>query len=160
MLHSIGKKSAPADLVDMLLECHGRIRKFSALAVAIAERTDLPRDELAEACGQVERYFTVALPLHVRDEEESVLPRLRGRSAEVDAALARMHDEHVEHGPALERMLAGLKTPRELHAPATALQAMFESHLRQEEQVLFPAIRALPVAEQAAIVNELRARRG
>jgi iron-sulfur cluster repair protein YtfE (RIC family) len=172
MLHTIGRKqTVSGDLVDMLLECHGRIRTFSALAIAAGERGDVPADELVEACTRVERYFGLALPLHVRDEEESVLPRLRGRSPAVDAALDRMHDEHAHHAPMLEALLtssaAVRATPGDvtarsaLLAAANALHAAFEPHLESEEQILFPAMRALvPLVEQAAIVSELRARRG
>jgi hypothetical protein len=157
-------------LVDMLLECHGRIRTFGALAVEAGARDDVPDAERVEACERFDRYFGVALPLHVRDEEESVLPRLRGRSAAVDAALDRMHEEHAHHAPLLARLFATSAavraTPsdpslrRALHTAAVALNAAFEPHLRSEEEIVFPALRAmLPASEQAAIVNELRARR-
>ena len=170
MLHTIGRKQATADLVGMLVECHGRIRSFSALAIMAGERTDAPHDEIVDACARVERYFGVALPLHVRDEEESVLPRLRGRSIEIDAALDRMHDEHALHAPLLERLLAACVAVRaapgeeslraSLLAAAHALDAAFAPHLQSEEEIVFPALRALvPANEQLEIVAELRARR-
>lgn len=171
MLHSIGRKQAPGDLVDMLLECHGRIRNFITLAVSAGERVDVPAAEIVDACTRVERYFGVALPLHVRDEEESILPRLRGLSVDVDGALASMHDQHDDHAPELARLLSACAAVRanpddraaraELLAVATALRSEFEEHLRIEEEILFPALRKLlPASEQAQIVSELRARRG
>ena len=36
MLISIGRREAPRDLTGLLLECHGRIRHFTDLAVALA----------------------------------------------------------------------------------------------------------------------------
>lgn len=171
MLHTIGKKqSSEGDLVDMLLECHGRIRNFSGLAIAAGERVDVPPSEVSDVCARVERYFSQALPLHVRDEEESILPRLRGRSAAVDAALARMHDQHGEHEELLARLLAAAAALRKDPQSATARTALsvaarplwssFEPHLEAEEQIIFPGIRTLlSLEERAAIVAELRARR-
>ena len=60
MLGKIGRSAAPADAVALLLECHGRIRAFLAMARRVGEAI------------QVHRNFTLALPLHARDEEESI----------------------------------------------------------------------------------------
>lgn len=173
MLHSIRSKrgSEPGDLVDMLLECHVRIRSFAALAVAVAERSDTPSLEVVHACVRVERYFTEALPLHVRDEEESILPRLRGQSSAVDAALGSMHDQHDLHVDVVARVLAAAtalrSSPRDPGARAALLlvarplRVVLEPHLTAEEEIIFPAVRALlSAADQAAIVRELRERRG
>lgn len=172
MLISIGKnrKTEAADLVELLLECHERIRRFAGLARAVAERSDLPSDEVVDVCARVERYFVEALPLHVRDEEDSLLPRLRGREPDVDAALASMEAQHAGHGPKLRAVLdasAALRgSPSDasckaaLATAALELERDFEEHLALEEAILFPAVRRLladPV--QAEIVAELRARR-
>jgi hemerythrin-like domain-containing protein len=164
MLHSIGKRPEPKseELVDLLLACHSRIRSFLDLAIAVGERTDAPEDEAVDAVARVRRYFADALPLHVADEEESVLPRLYGRSAALDAALDRMCVEHDEHLPPLRRLLALCdgNARVELGRAALALRAVLEPHLREEESVVFGAIRELLSAEERrAIVEELRARR-
>ncbi len=154
----------------MLLECHVRIRTFSGLAVAVAEHADAPLVEVVDVCARVERYFAEALPLHVRDEEESVLPRLRGRSLAIDAALERMHEQHEMHVELLQRLLVVSAALRAEPGDATAraallgvarpLQSAFEQHLQAEEEILFPAVRALVSGEeQVAMVGELRARR-
>jgi iron-sulfur cluster repair protein YtfE (RIC family) len=110
------------------------------------------------------------LPLHVRDEEESTLPRLRAHSPEVDRALDRMDAEHDEHGPKLAALLRACAAVRgapheralrvALLEVARELEQDFQAHLELEETVLFPAIRASLSADvQAEIVRELRARR-
>src|SRR5262245_25640445 len=71
-----------SDVVDRLLECHERIRNFCALACRLAEGP--PSEQAREAAAQLVRYFTVALPLHVADEEESIRPRLTTVAADVD----------------------------------------------------------------------------
>jgi iron-sulfur cluster repair protein YtfE (RIC family) len=167
----LGPRTAPEDIVELLLACHERIRRFSALACALAEAEDLDEAEVAQAATAVVRYFAEALPLHVRDEEESVLPRLKGASAELDAALDRMHGEHEKHEPGLERLLQLCselgRTPErqaelasELRACARELESAFEAHLAEEERVVLPAVRALPPAVRDKMLRELRARRG
>lgn len=171
MLIGIGSKKPPEDVVDLLLDCHTRIRSFSRLAVRIAERTEVADAEIAEAAARVRRYFSVALPLHVADEEESIVPRLTGRDPAVDAALARMEEEHEGHEEDLRRLVAicaaleeapaTLPSVRaELAEVGTRLVRAFDEHLRSEEETIFPALRSfLPKSEREAIFAELRARR-
>src|SRR5690606_37975903 len=107
MLIGISKRAAtpPKDAVDLLLECHARIRRFVAMAHAAATHADAEPSDIADACSQVRRYFTEALPLHIADEELSIRPRLEGTSAEVDAALAAMEEQHHRHETLFERLL-------------------------------------------------------
>jgi iron-sulfur cluster repair protein YtfE (RIC family) len=161
---------APAadDLVGHLLACHGRIRSFVALAARAGE-TAGAEPEVVEACAAVERYFEVALPLHIEDEEQSILPRLRGGRSEVDEALSTMEDQHRAHGPLIEEMLAASRSVRRLPGDPAArerlrlaavhLGAEFETHLTIEERVLFPAVKLLSPEAQALIRTEQRARR-
>lgn len=172
MLTVLGKTPATGDAVDLLLECHDRIRAFLALAGRVAAAGPAERDDVAEAAARVHRYFTQALPLHARDEEESILPRLRGRDPAVDRELDTMAREHAEHEPPMTRLVRACDAiaadpgrhpalAGDLGAAARELEAHFAAHLRREEEVIFPAMRRLlDRAEDAAIVRELRARRG
>ena len=172
MLTRFGKPAAPADAVDLLLECHERIRAFLAMARRIGEARDAEQDEVREAARRVHRYFTQALPLHAQDEEDSILPRLRGRDAEVDAALDAMAREHALHEAPLATLTArcdavaadparhAALAPEILDATAE-LERHFAEHLSREEAVIFPAMRRLlDATTDAAIVREIRARRG
>jgi len=171
MLTNLGRPAAPADAVELLLECHVRIRWFLELAGRLAAARDPPPEEVAAAAARVHRYFTQALPLHARDEEESLLPRLRGRDSTVDRELEVMRREHDEHAGPLGR-LTGLcaalaAEPGRLAemAPAVGLAgsllaSLFAVHLDREERVIFPAVRrSLNVAEDARLAAEMRARR-
>lgn len=160
---------ASDDLVGHLLECHGRIRRFVALARTAGAASE-GSDEIVEACAAVERYFERALPLHVEDEERSILPRLRGKRADVDEALGVMEAQHQAHQPLLEEMLAASRSLRErpgdsarrdrLRVAAERLSAEFAPHLELEESVVFPAIRSLlGPAVHAEIRAEQRQRR-
>src|SRR5688572_21965928 len=90
-------KKGPMDLHDTVLECHERIRHFAAVAVKIGAARGLPDEQIRSAAADVQRYFRHGLPHHVEDEEKSILPRLEGRSAEIDQALSQMEREHHEH---------------------------------------------------------------
>ena len=170
MFTTIGTRSKPEDLVSLLLECHKRIRMFSRLAEALGRRDDLPAEEVIDAAQRCERYFSEALPLHIEDEEQSLLPRLQEQPEEVQAALATMHAQHVDHAVQLSALLQALRALRaepkaphlreRLLAVAAPLVEDFEQHLLLEESVIFPAVRvALSPATQIIAMEELRARR-
>jgi iron-sulfur cluster repair protein YtfE (RIC family) len=171
MLTGLGTPSLPSDSVDLLLECHVRIRHFVAMAQRLGEASGAAPTEIADTAQRVVRYFGQALPLHVRDEEDSLAPRLRGRDPTLDAAIAAMEREHGEHQPALAMLLAAtsavaLDPARHASLAADVRQAaddlarQFEVHLAQEEAVVLPAVRQLLDAQtDAAIVEEMRQRR-
>lgn len=171
MLVNIGAKRSSEDLRELLLDCHKKIRAFSALAVTLSEREDVSPQEVSDACERCARYFTEALPLHVADEDESIVPRMKDSAdGAVRAALLTMSDEHTRHRPMLSALLAALAAMRErgsttetrsaLAAIAPAIQREFEAHLQREETVIFTAIpSALSKQSQREIIGELRARR-
>ena len=51
----------PSDVVDLLLECHERIRYFIALAVRLAKAENSSLDEIREAAARVIRYFAYGI---------------------------------------------------------------------------------------------------
>lgn len=159
----------PATLVDLLLACHGKIRHFTEVARAAGELV-APPAALVEACDSAHRYFAEALPLHVADEEQSLLPRLVGRDPALDQALFAMQAEHEAHAAGITALLAALRSVacapedgalrRALACAALQTAALFAPHLQAEEQHVFPALhRLLSEAEQQAVIGELRARR-
>jgi iron-sulfur cluster repair protein YtfE (RIC family) len=159
-LVGIGRKRGGEGVVGSVNECHARIRSFAELAVRICDEA-AGADEKREAASSVLRYFTVGLPLHVADEEQSIEPRLRrlGRT-EVNAALDVMHAQHHEHEALLARVIPQWRAEQPLvQSDAIALQRALEAHLVEEERVILPAINALSDVEQRAILDEQRTRR-
>jgi len=157
-----------SDPVDALLGCHVRIRHFTALAVSLS-RPDAPVDQIAAAAQAVHRYYTLALPLHEADENESVYPRLRSllpAGALADANQA-MLDQHREIDVLVAQLIPLWHTiqTRPGLAPASAalaarLLAAWTTHLQLEENIIFPAVRRLlSPAEQSAIREEMSLRR-
>lgn len=171
MLTRLGRAPRPTTtLVGLLLDCHARIRQFLGVARAVAEREDVTPADRVEACERVERYFRVALPLHVADEEDGVAPRLSAAPPEVRTALAAMVRQHGEHEPALDRLLSSVARLRaapgdasarvELAEAVAALAPELEAHLSLEEEVIFPYLeQTLTPALDSELVAELRARR-
>jgi iron-sulfur cluster repair protein YtfE (RIC family) len=157
------------DVVDLMLECHERIRSFSAMAVRLAT-TDADDREVGEAAAAIRRYFAEALPLHVADEDEDLVPLLAGHDPDVDAALAELSAEHLAHAPDVGRLVEICdeiaRDPRrravrsaELAALADRISKAFAIHLEREERVVFPALRTRPEAERDALRAKVRARR-
>lgn len=170
MLVSIGRRPASEGLVDLLGECHHRIRTFLRSAERLAIAGDRIGEDTIAAASDIHRYFSSAFPLHLADEDESIAPRLRDKNAEIDRALATMSADHQDHGSDVRCLvdvafeLRELRTGRErssarLATVTATLAKALEPHLELEERVLFPAIRALAAPVQLVIVSEMRARR-
>src|SRR5690349_7436087 len=99
MLVKIGSSNESADIADLLVACHDRIRFFIDAAGKLAEGNDTSLEEVREVAARVGRYFSESLPLHIADEEQSILPRLVGREPMLDRTLETMCAEHDVHEP-------------------------------------------------------------
>ena len=175
MLHAIKpltpeKKNETA--LDLLVGCHDRIRNFTSVVRKLAHSEGAKAEEISAAAASAHRYFTVSLPLHEADEEESLRPRLReAGNDEIRAALDAMTHQHHGIDDVVERLLPVLvllshnpaKLPEvhgELCSLSNALSEMFHGHLELEEKVLFPAISTiLKPEEQSVILKEIKQRR-
>lgn len=170
------REPASEEVDGVLLACHQRIRRFTALALRLGEPGE-PQGEdgdRAAAAAAVQRYFEVALPLHAADEDESLRPRLlaAGASPEAERALTVMAAEHREieallaEAVPLWRELAQAPERHEALRPALLrvarpLDVLFQRHLQAEEAIIFPLLRrALDADALAQIRGELRQRRG
>ena len=163
------------DAVDMLLACHSRIRNFTAIAERIAEvGQNAAPAEVANAAEAVHRYYTVALPLHEADENETVYPRLRQAMTDAGAPAEAVEAMVEQHGP-IDDLIAELvplwerlkSTPDQLPSVAADMTAkcarlrrLWNEHLALEEETVFPAIRRyLDAAALGEMREEMRARR-
>jgi iron-sulfur cluster repair protein YtfE (RIC family) len=175
MLHEItssNSRTQPESAVDLLTGCHNRIRHFTAILRKLAHAEGSPLDEISSAADSAYHYFTVALPLHEADEEESVRPRLlKNATPEIRAALDAMTHQHEAIDDLIERLMPVLvlvsNTPAklldahgELCKLSTTLAELFAGHLKLEEEVLFPALASsLSVQAQSALLVEMQTRR-
>ena len=163
----------PSGPVEMLQECHDRIRHFVQLSRTLAEAQEAPQAQVAEAADAIFRYFSQSLPLHEADENETLFPRLRNL-APLGSPLREAVRAMVEQHHTIEELvfelaaicgairrqperLPGLSS--QLQHISKALDQVFSSHLHMEETVLFPAIAQLPAEELQAMSREMQRRR-
>ena len=156
----------------MLVGCHQRIRYFTGVALRIARQPEALPAELAEAAGALLRYYSVALPLHEADENETLYPRLRASDAGSTALAANdaMLQQHAELDDVLAALIplwqevqrnpasaSGMAGP--LLQQTTLLERLWQIHLKLEEEIVFPAMQQHLGAELDAMAAEMRARR-
>src|ERR1039457_4999392 len=162
----------PEDAVDLLVGCHQRIRHFTGVAAKLAHAQGAAPDEVRQAAGNVHRYYSVSLPLHEADEDQTLQPRLRDVADQpVRHALLAMSEQHQEIDELIERLLPLLvlvtnnpdalaEVGGEMCSLTKALEEIFRAHLQMEEEVIFPAIRqVLPEYVREEILRKMQQRR-
>lgn len=175
MLNQISSARKPAaenTAVELLVGCHQRIKHFTSVATKLAHAQAATHDEIRSAAESVYRYYSVSLPLHEADEEDSLRPRLdKIPDDRVHHALTAMHDQHMAIDDLLERLLPLLQmvannpatlaeAGAEMCSITKALSEMFAAHLQMEEEVIFPAIDAqLTEQDRDDLTREMRERR-
>jgi hemerythrin-like domain-containing protein len=167
------RSSASSGPVEMLEDCHLRIRHFVQLSRTLAEAQEAPQAQVAEAADAIFRYFSQSLPLHEADENETLFPRLQ-RIAPLGSPLRDAAKAMVEQHHAIEELVFELaavcgairREPERLPAlssqlqhTAEALDEVFTVHLQMEETVIFPAVAKFPAEELQAMTREMQRRR-
>jgi hemerythrin-like domain-containing protein len=177
MLNQIASQNSarnpkPEDAVDLLVGCHQRIRHFTGVAVKLAHAQGSAPEEIRQAAAGVHRYYSVSLPLHEADEDQTLQPRLSAvADAQLRHALVAMHDQHQAIDELLERLLPLLELLRnnpdtlpqvggEMCSITKALDEIFRAHLQMEGELIFPAIRGtLPHSTREEMLREMQDRR-
>jgi iron-sulfur cluster repair protein YtfE (RIC family) len=160
------------DAVDLLIGCHQRIRHFTAVAAKLAHAQGAAREEIIQAAAGVHRYYSVSLPLHEADEDQTLHPRLQAvADGKLRHALLAMGDQHQAIDELIERLLPLLVLVRnnpdslrdvgsEMCSITKALEEIFRAHLQMEEEEIFPVIRqVLPDNARADMLREMQERR-
>lgn len=156
--------------VESLVDCHKKIRHFTSVVQRLAHAEGSALPEISAAAEAAYRYFTVSLPLHEADEEDSLHPRLKSAGPEVQSALDAMCHQHEAIDDMIERLLPVLRLvagnpaalPQahgELCTLSKALSEVFQGHLDLEEKVIFPAVQTLSAASQSELLAEMQDRR-
>lgn len=158
---------------DMLEACHERVLRSLALLQKLQDYLhDHPCDDSArQAARDVLRYFDMAAPLHHEDEELHVFPPLLERGgADTVAAVRQLQQDHEAMSANWQAARALLQALAEgaqesFSAPDVAVLARFAGvyaeHIRLEEDLVYPAARALLAPEAVqAMGAEMRRRRG
>ena len=159
---------------DMLQACHERVARSLDLLQRLIDHASKAGVDAAvrDACADVLRYFDRAAPLHHEDEERHVFPLLLEGAADFDevALVHRLQADHVAMAkawaglqPALQAWCEGSDLalpPVALQALATPFIALYADHIRAEEELVYPAARAL-IAPPALVAmgDDMRSRR-
>jgi iron-sulfur cluster repair protein YtfE (RIC family) len=172
-MFTIGRRPTADEPTEQLRACHERIRRFLAMAERLASDTPAPGDDLRATAAAVVRYFDEALPLHERDEDDSIATLLAGAEPAIASAVADMRAQHAEMHPLVDALVATCRRVEraddaalaraleraELTSVLARLGPRMAAHLAAEEELILPAIDALPPATRAALAVEMRARR-
>jgi hemerythrin-like domain-containing protein len=158
---------------EMLEACHERLHRVLALLQRLREH--LPQHgadtQAQQAARDVMRYFDQAAPQHHTDEELHVFPPLltQGVPQTVDV-VHRLQADHVQMEslwPAARRVLDAISqgalaqlTPGD-DAALDAFASLHADHIAAEEQLVYPAARAIASDEAiSAMGQEMMQRRG
>ena len=158
---------------EMLSACHERIVRMLALLARLREHVARHgADEQAQqAARDVMRYFDQAAPQHHLDEELHVFPPLLDQADErVAAVVRRLQQDHrdMESRWADARGVLTLLAEGRIdrlgdadQARLDAFAALYDAHLKAEEEIAYPAAQGLLDAQAlAAMGEEMMRRRG
>jgi hemerythrin-like domain-containing protein len=163
--------------IGMLSDCHRRIARFLEALINVTEqvRGGGLNDEQREALESALKYFHEAAPKHTADEEDSLFPRVRARTAgngKRFPLLTLLHADHlaaVERHDSVERLGRSWIRDGRLAAEDTQhlldllywLRKTYQEHIEIEETRLFPfAARVLSETDLREIGSEMAHRRG
>jgi hemerythrin-like domain-containing protein len=155
--------------LGLLSDCHRRIERFLHALTVVAATPDPLDARHREALLKSLDYFRESGPRHTEDEEASLFPRLRPHRPDLLPELEHDHDEADRvHGEIdalgrrwLEEGVLGAADREALQAALRALTDLYGRHIREEDEVVFPAAAAcLRADEFQAVGYEMAARRG
>ena len=168
--------SAPAPTFeqpfDMLEACHERVHRSLDLLARLRAHvvTHGADDQARQAAIDVLRYFDVAAPAHHLDEELHVFPPMLEHGCEATVAVVhRLQADHVQMDarwqaarPVLVALASGMRNSLDAagNAALDAFAGLYAEHIRVEEEIAYPEVKALlDEATVAAMGEEMRRRR-
>jgi len=139
----------PADLpgfddpVELLRACHSKMQQHCDLLDRMIERGTIDT-EAREAARNISRYFTQSAPLHHRDEEEDLFPRINRQSLKIAELVHTLKKEHEILDGLWQTMAAVLKRLPEdgfdadFRRAAAEFTALNRQHIQRENSELLP----------------------
>ncbi|XXF79899.1 hemerythrin domain-containing protein [Myxococcaceae bacterium GXIMD 01537] len=163
----------PHDALHHMLACHERMRHFGALARHLGEAEDASPEEHARAASQLLRFFSLGLPLHVDDEDHSLMPLLLegGAPRPIVKRLWELDRQHYALDTLVDALLplwSELREDPSRHAQLSSLlreggrrlAALSVEHLALEEEHLYPVARErLSGEDLRTLASDMRRRR-
>jgi len=154
------------DPVGLLRACHEKMLAHCELLTALLGKNSLD-NEAREVARKLSRYFSQSAPLHHRDEEEDLFPRINRQSLRIAELIHNLKKEHETLDALWNRIAPELKKlPAEGFSDAFKQSAMDFStlcreHIALENRELLPlASNSLSQQALAEIGESMAARRG
>lgn len=132
--HGKARMRRGGDPLETLIDDH---RAIMAHLDAMVESGDQEMFSRAQHLLRLKR----RLGAHAMAEEDIVYPALQEQPA-LDADSAQLYQQHAEMKVLLYKLEQTPKNDEQWHVHATALRTLIEGHIRQEEDVDFPKLRA------------------
>jgi len=155
------------DPLGLLRACHTRMLAHCDLLenlVAQARTSELD-DAACKAAQDITRYFSSSAPLHHRDEEEDLFPRINRQSLRTADLVHILKKEHRELDTLLESILPELR-----RMPADGFSDTFlgaagrfcvlcRAHVNRENMELLPLISSSVSRKELGYIGEAMAQR-
>ena len=149
------------DPIGLLRACHKKILLHCDLLDELLATPD------PTAAQQVHRYFSTSAPLHHRDEEEDLFPRIMRQSLKIADLVNTLKKEHIELDHLWDTLAAELKPlPKDgfsevFEKAVPEFCALNRAHVNIENMELLPmASGILSQQDLGAIGETMAARRG
>ena len=145
-----------SDGLKVLLAYHERFlvegQRLVAFAATLAQQ-GLDEAGVAEALRRAEWYEN-AMPLHHRDEERALFPRIVNRSFLIDGMIERLALDHDEIEASWGELAPLLRHPEEIANPkrlsqvAHPFEKLLREHIVRENEDFFPKLEALLASDR------------
>jgi hemerythrin-like domain-containing protein len=149
------------DPIGMLRACHEKILAHCDLLEGLLNTPD------RDTATQVHRYFSISAPLHHRDEEEDLFPRISRQSLKIAELVHNLKKEHQELDSLWDRIAVEMKSLPQDGFSEDVLDAAREfcrinrTHVTVENMELLPmASGILSQQDLGAVGESMAARRG
>lgn len=155
-----------SDGLAVLVAYHERFlvegERLVAFAVTLAQQ-GLDEAGAAEALHLAEWYENV-MPLHHRDEERALFPRIVNRTFLIDGMIERLALDHDEIEAAWGELAPLLRHPEEIANPKRLFQVahpfekLLREHIVRENEDFFPPLKTLLSLDQIRHIGQAMAR--
>jgi hemerythrin-like domain-containing protein len=155
------------DPLALLRACHGKmLAQCDLLGAVVAQSLSGDLDDAARKTAQdITRYFSSSIPLHHRDEEEDLFPRINRQSLRIAELVHTLKREHQELDSLWAAILPELRRiPGDGFSDAFLETAarfckLIRQHVNRENMELLPLVASSLSTQELGYIGEAMAQR-
>jgi hemerythrin-like domain-containing protein len=155
------------DPLALLRACHEKMLVHCDLLEALVARARCgePDDAARKAAQDITRYFSGSAPLHHRDEEEDLFPRINRQSLRIAELVHTLKREHQELDRLWEtlapelRRIPGDGFSNAFPEAAARFCELYRQHIRRENRELLPLLASSLSSRELGYIGEAMAQR-